>query len=325
MVSEERHKMNLKDVWEEQKDFNNLFRDLPDGFEEQSHLTQHMVLCIMSELDEILNTVHWKHHRNISIKSNPQQTLSECIDVFKYLITIVQAWGFTEKDFIDAFWKKSMVVRQRRSEEFLKNVNGKTVAIDIDGVICDHNKGFMEWIKGYDIKLYNLAIDKAWDSSKESYNPVSRHDVNLSPNEWQELKHKFRISGYKEFMPVYSDAKEFLSEIRQKNITIVLLTSRPIDRYPNLYEDTVAWLKREELPYDIIWWAYDKADHVVENIPNPLFVVDDDLSFINQFDEANITAYWLCRKGGSIDNLLRLNTSSKVRMVHRLNQITIGD
>jgi len=105
----------------EQEDFNDLFRHLPKGFEEQSHLTQHMVLCIMSELDEILNTIHWKHHRNISIKPNPQQTLFECVDVFKYLITIIQAWGFTEKDFIEAFWKKSMVVRQRRSEEFLKN------------------------------------------------------------------------------------------------------------------------------------------------------------------------------------------------------------
>ena len=124
--------MNLKDVWKEQKDFNNLFRHLPEGFEEQSDLTQHMVLCIMSELNEILNTVHWKHHRNIPIKPNPQQTLSECIDVFKYLITIVQAWGFSEDDFMKAFWKKSMAVRQRHSEEFVKNIQGRTAVIDID-------------------------------------------------------------------------------------------------------------------------------------------------------------------------------------------------
>jgi uncharacterized HAD superfamily protein len=325
MESKGKENMNLKDVWKEQKEFNKLFRQLPKGFEEQSHLTQHMVLCIMSELDEILNTVHWKHHRNISVKPNPQQTLLECVDVFKYLITIIQAWGFTEKDFIDAFWKKSMVVRQRRSEEFLKNVDGKTAVIDIDGVICDHNQGFIKWLKKYDVNLYDLAINKVWDSSTNTYNSVSRHDCKLSPKEWQELKHQFRISGYKEFMPVYADAKEFLTKIQQNNITVVLLTSRPIDRYPNLYADTVAWLKREQLPYDIIWWSYDKADHVVENIPDPLFVVDDDLSLVNRFDAFNIPAYWICRKGESIENLFEAGPFSRVRVINRLKQIPIGD
>jgi uncharacterized HAD superfamily protein len=325
MESKGKENMNLKDVWKEQKEFNNLFRQLPKGFEEQSHITQHMVLCIMSELDEILNTIHWKHHRNIPIKSNPQQTLLECVDVFKYLITIVQAWGFTEEEFLDAFWKKSMVVRQRRSEEFIKNVDGRTAIIDIDGVLCDHNQGFIKWLQKYDCELYNSVISKVCNSSTNTYNPVSRHDFKLTPIEWQELKHQFRISGYKEFMPAYADAKEFLSEIRQKDITIVLLTSRPIDRYPNLYADTVAWLKREELPYDIIWWAYDKANHVIENISNPLFVVDDDLSLVNQYDAVNIPAYWICRKGDTIDNLFETEAFSKVRIINKLKQIPIGD
>ena len=126
-------------------------------------------------------------------------------------------------------------------------------------------------------------------------------------------------------MPVYADAKEFLTKIQQNDITVVLLTSRPIDRYPNLYADTVAWLEREQLPYDIIWWSYDKADHVIENIPDPLFVVDDDLSLVNQFDAVNIVAYWLCRKGAGIDSLLNIGPLSKVRVVHGLQQITIGD
>jgi uncharacterized HAD superfamily protein len=147
----------------------------------------------------------------------------------------------------------------------------------------------------------------------------------MSPQEWQDLKHQFRISGYKEYMPVFDDAKEFLTEIQQNNITIILLTSRPIDRYPNLYADTVAWLESKELPYDIIWWSYDKADHVIENIPNPLFVVDDDLSVANKFDSANIPAYWLYRKGSIIDNLLNIEPPSRVRMVHKLQQIKIGD
>jgi uncharacterized HAD superfamily protein len=326
MESKGRKEMNLKDVWKEQEDFNDLFRHLPKGFEEQSHLTQHMVLCIMSELDEILNTIHWKHHRNIPIKPNPQQTLFECVDVFKYLITIVQAWGFTEKDFIEAFWKKSMVVRQRRSEEFLKNVNGKTVVIDIDGVICDYNQGFLTWLQKYSLVSDVLNKKLCEKEKKQGYiNTVTRHDLGLLPPEWQNLKHQFRISGYKEYMPAYGDAKEFLSKLKEHGIVTVLLTSRPIDRYPNLYADTVAWLEREQLPYDIIWWSYDKADHVVENLPNPLFAVDDDLNQANRFDASDIPVYWLCRGGDDINNLLSIEPPSRVQVVHRLLQIPIGD
>ena len=318
--------MNLKDVWKEQKDFNDLFRHLPEGFEEQSDLTQHMVLCIMSELDEILSTVHWKHHRNIPVKPNPQQTLSECVDVFKYLITIVQAWGFTEKDFIDAFWKKSMVVRQRRTSEFLKNVDGKTAVIDIDGVICDHSQGFLTWLRksyvlsnGQSEKLYNKE-------KKQGYiDTITRHDLGVTPPEWQELKHEFRISGYKEYMPVFDDAKEFLTKLKNKGIVTVLLTSRPIDRYPNLYADTVAWLEREQLPYDIIWWSYDKADHVVENLPNPLFAVDNDLDQAHKFDSSDIPVYWLCRRKENMKDFIFSESLNRIRMVHKLQQIPIGD
>ena len=318
--------MNLKDVWEEQRDFNELFRHLPKGFEQQSDLTQHMVLCIMSELNEILSTIHWKHHRNIPIKPNPHQTLSECVDVFKYLITIVQAWGFSEDDFMKAFWKKSMAVRQRHSEEFVKNIQGRTAVIDIDGVLCDHDEGFYTWL--FDRNMlepeHHRVLHK-YVKDREHVGSINRHDLGMSPSEWQDLKHKFRISGYKEFMPVFDDAKEFLTRLISKDITVVLLTSRPIDRYPNLYMDTVAWLERAKLPYDVIWWSYDKADHVVENLPNPLFAVDDDLSQASKFDLADIPVYWLCRRKENIKDFLYVEPPSKVMLVHELQQIPIGD
>jgi len=318
--------MNLKDVWREQKDFNELFRHLPKGFEQQSDLTQHMVLCIMSELDEILSTIHWKHHRNIPIKPNPHQTLSECVDVFKYLITIVQAWGFSEEDFIKAFWKKSMAIRQRHSEEFVKNIQGRTAVIDIDGVLCNHDEGFLTWLRD----TYTLTEGQAvMISDKEKkygfVGNINRNDLNMDPATWQDLKHEFRISGYKEFMPVFDDAKEFLTRLKDKDITVVLLTSRPIDRYPNLYTDTVAWLERSKLPYDVIWWSYDKADHVVENLPNPLFAVDDDLSQASKFDLADIPVYWLCRRKENQKDFLYVEPPSRIAMVHELQQIPIGD
>ena len=104
-----------------------------------------------------------------------------------------------------------------------------------------------------------------------------------------------------------------------------MLTSRPIDRYPNLYADTVAWLEREHLPYDVIWWSYNKADHVVENLPNPIFAVDDDLSQANKFDEADIPVYWLCRRKENMKDFLFMEPPSRVHMVSELQLIPIGD
>ena len=63
----------------------------------------------------------------------------------------------------------------------------------------------------------------------------------------------------------------------------------------------------------------------MENLPYPLFAVDNDLSSVNKFDAANITAYWLCREGKNLTNILNIEPSSKVRLVNKLQQIPIGD
>ena len=319
--------MNIKDLWSEQSDFNKSFRSLPESFEERSDLTKHMVLCIMSELDEILRTVHWKSHRKTHIRPNPQQTLSECIDVFKYLITIVQAWGFSEEDFFNAFWKKSMVVRQRYSEEWIKSIEGPTAVIDIDGVLCDWEKGFLDWLWNHRPDLRDII--KSFRLRELPERPklfkINRSQFNLNTEDWQELKHEFRISGYKEYMPVYRDAQDFLRKLRQQSITSVLMTSRPIDRYPNLYADTITWLKRKNLEYDIVWWSYDKADRIVNELPHTLFAVDDDPDYVSKLSQSGITTYWLQRKEKiklpDIDN----ECSAPIKIINSLSDIQLGE
>jgi FMN phosphatase YigB (HAD superfamily) len=324
-----RNKVNLKDVWSEQSDFNKLFRNLPDSFEQKSDVTQHLVLCIMSELNEILNTVQWKHHRKTDIRPNPQQTLSECIDVFKYLVSIAQVWGFSEEDFFRTFWKKSMVVRQRYSEEWVKSIKGKTAIIDIDGVLCDYRTGFLDWVSAHrpDLSEYvdKLRLD-------ECHYMLTRKNFNLSTERWQDMKHEFRISGAKENLPVYPDAKDFMRKLKECGIVSVLLTSRPIDRYPNLYGDTVSWLKKNDLYHDVVWWSYDKADKALERLANPIFAVDDDTTYINKFADAGIQTFWVCRNGGAAEEEYQLHSTSSrdysnrpITAVQTLTDIPLGD
>ena len=323
------NRVNIKDVWSEQCDFDKLFRDSPESFENKSDVTQHLVLCIMSELSEILDTVQWKHHRKTDIRPNPKQTLAECIDVFKYLISIAQVWEFSEKDFFEAFWKKSMVVRQRYSEEWVKSLKGKSAIIDIDGVLCDYRNGFLEWAFNHHPELSG-HIDKL--RSDEYHHVITRKDFDLSVKSWQDIKHGFRASGAKENLPVYSDAKDFLRKLKENGISTVLLTSRPIDRYPNLYGDTVSWLEKNGLSYDVVWWAYDKADKALEKLSDPVFAVDDDPSHINKFADAGIKTFWVCRNGGMDQEEYKLHYSTsrdysnrRITSIETLADIPIGD
>lgn len=324
-----RNKVDLKDVWSEQSDFDKLFRDSPQSFSQKSDVTQHLVLCIMSELNEILDTVQWKHHRKTDIRPNPRQTLAECIDVFKYLVSIAQVWGFSEKDFFEVFWKKSMVVRQRYSEEWVKSLRGKSAIIDIDGVLCDYRTGFLDWLSGNRSDLSDYIVKL---KSDEYHYIITRKDFNLSIKEWQDIKHGFRISGAKEYLPVYPDAKDFMKGLKDNGISTVLLTSRPIDRYPNLYGDTVSWLNRNGLPHDVVWWAYDKADKALEKLSNPVFAVDDDPSHINKFADAGIQTFWICRNKGNAQEEYKLHDSSSrdysnrsITAIENLTEIPIGD
>ena len=318
------NKVNLKDVWLEQSDFDKAFRNHPKSFEEKSNITQHLVLCIMSELDEILSTIHWKHHRKTSIRPNPQQTLSECIDVFKYLVSIAQVWEFSEEDFFKAFWKKSMVVRQRYSEEWIKSVKGKTAIIDIDGVLCDYRTGFLDWISKFRPDLAD-HVDRLRLDVDDHY-MLTRKDFDLSISSWQELKHYFRISGEKENLPVYPDVYDFLNKLKEQDIVSVLLTSRPIDRYPNLYGDTVSWLKNNKLHHDIVWWSYDKADIALERLSNPVFAIDDDPTYINKFADAGIPAFWICRNGGAKHTQQVFSQQkSIITVIETLTEIPLGE
>ena len=322
--------MNLKDVWSEQREFNKLFRDHPDSFKHKSDITQHLVLCIMSELNEILDTVQWKHHRRTDIRPNPKQTLSECIDVFKYLVSIAQVWEFSEEDFFNEFWKKSMVVRQRYSEEWVKSLTGNSAVIDIDGVLCDYRTGFLDWV--YEDQPGLRALINELKSADYHFSVVTRHDLDLTVEKWQDIKHRFRISGAIENLPVYGDVIHFLKGLRDYGISTVLLTSRPIDRYPNLYGDTVSWLEKNQLPYDVIWWAYDKADKAIERLPNPVFAVDDDPGHISKFADAGIKSFWICRNRGVHrgENSEKFSpprhyTKKPVTRIKTLNEIPIGD
>jgi 5'(3')-deoxyribonucleotidase len=283
--------IDFERIWHDQMNFNAMLRDLPKDYATRSAFTKEMVLHMMSELDELLRTSVWKSHRKQSNRYNAAHTLEELVDLFKFWLTTLQAWGFTAEDFEASYWRKSAVVRQRYNEEWLNDGTKPVAVVDIDNVLCDYITGMCQYVASRtdDVvilkRVAHLNLSRSW---------VSSAALGLPEVIWQELKHDFRVAGLKRTLPVMPGAKEFLDRIKAAGMDIVLLTSRPIDRYPNVYTDTLAWLQTNDLPYDFIWWSTDKHERLLESGHQRIaFAVDDDLKFVAQLARLDIPVVWL--------------------------------
>lgn len=286
---------DLDKIWKDQKEFNANFFPEAKSPEEKCSQTKEFVLCSISEMDELLRAIRWKIHRNVQPKLNPEHIRNEMTDIFKYFVSKCLVWGITPDDVVKDYWRKSAVCRQRYVEEYLSTVSNedKVAVIDIDGVLADYKEGLLRWIdKNIEVKTpYTRPVrnSKEWNCDADS--------LGISESLWQAIKHRFRTEKGKLDIPEYPGATHFMKTLRAKGYKIIVLTSRPIDVYPNIYTETVEWLKARDMPFDFLWWANDKKEKILEsNLRNVVsFAVDDDERHINMYDSIGVKSYWVKR------------------------------
>jgi FMN phosphatase YigB (HAD superfamily) len=291
---------DLIEIWKDQKRFNkNFWPDPKDDPETQTAQTKEFVLLLMSELDELLRTTAWKKHRKQNVLLNPAQIKNELTDIFKYWLSLCQVWGFSPEDMVADYWRKSMVVEQRYSEEHVLQLKGPIALVDIDGVLANYREGVLEFLRKSERYVPGIK-EKAEEFLKAEETPyVNASLFGLEEKVWQVLKHKYRVSGGKFEIDCYDDAEDFLVDLRLQGYQTVLITSRPIDRYPNIFSDTMFWLRSYNLHVDAIWWAMDKKEKVSWEgiVPKVAFAVDDELENCEKFASLGIQTYHLIRPG----------------------------
>lgn len=282
----------LTEIWADQAEFNTRFRTAPaPTFEQRTADTKELILHLISECDELLRASGaWKSHRRMTVRENRRHVLMEIADVFKYLISIAQIHGITEKEFADAYWEKSMVVRQRYAQEFMCALNRPAIIVDLDNVLVDYIAGFAEWMWRNQFIPQERA---ATIMTQHLY--CDARTMQLPSHLYEEAKHLFRASGEHALLPAMTDAHQFITWLNARSELIVVLTARPIDRYPNLYGETLQWLKTYGLDADVVWWASNKADALRDSDirPHVVFAVDDEERYVRQYFEAAIPCYWL--------------------------------
>lgn len=320
--------VNLKGMFEDQRSFNRqIFPvnetditsiDELNGRQERGmDRLRHLALGMVEETLEFLRTYEWKSHRRHKGKlQNVAHSHEELVDMFKYWLSLAELADFPIDKLEELYFAKSRVVQYRYQEEWLKEIDRPCVLVDIDNVLADYITGICAWAKQSApslLKLPNALAMRLVLRLTELQNTglyVNAESTGVTVGEWAQVKHAFRTQGGKLTIPLFTDTKPFLEWCRSRGWLIILVTSRPIDRYPNIFTDTMTWLHTNGLPYDYLWWADDKGrrmeefEHVALR-EHTRFAVDDDMRFVQQYRDKHIKTYWLCRHGtGGADDLI---------------------
>jgi len=108
----------------------------------------------------------------------------------------------------------------------------KPVAIiDIDGILTDYPNCFLYWVSDKYGTMYE-SIEKMQDS--------------MTIEEYNSIKHEYRISGVKATLPVKEDALRLLELLNDLGYYIWIVSSRPFI----CREDTISFLDLNCIPFN---------------------------------------------------------------------------
>ena len=139
------------------------------------------------------------------------------------------------------------------------------VITDLDGCLTDYPRVFLSWIS----EVKGLSFD-----SLEALKASMSHD------DYEDLKHSYRISGVKRRLPLFPDAKETLEGLKRNGVDIWIVTRRP--RWEPVVSDTKYWLNANYLPYDELFFVSNKQAWIRQSPEKERIrvVIDDELAVL---------------------------------------------
>lgn len=307
--------VNLNNIWDDQLEFNAKLVDIEEikkDTDEFRKWNNFYTLALSREVGEVLDTTDWKIHRKENKPVIPSNTLEELVDCMKYWMSLCQLHGFSAEEVEEEYYRKSHVVVQRHKQEIIDVIrasNDKIVGVDIDGVLADYPRSFVDFI--------NDELGTNYDISQ-----VDSYDIygclGIPKAQGIELKDKYRQSGQKRYIPVCNGAKAMLQGLRDRGYKIMLLTARPYQEYKRMFADTMEWLETNELPYDSIIFDDKKEERLLREFGKDRieFFIEDYASNANKISDLGVPCYLISRPYNTKKKL-----AAGVKRVQKLEEI----
>lgn len=199
--------------------------------------TQTYLLGTMSEMDEVLREINWKVHRQMQSPPIVENIGWELADMFKYVISIAELWGFTPEQFLQFVANKTkMLALQRDMDEFLTSVEGENIiTADLDGTLADWRKSFHIWFQTRQTKGQLMETDPLNTLSYDVDAAVAYPDYLQRKLEFEET------GGYASLLP-FKDAIASVKNAQEKGAKLVVYTARPQSQLKRVWWDTYTWL-----------------------------------------------------------------------------------
>lgn len=250
-----------------QKDFSSKFFET-EGMsqEEKTRQFKSFLLSLHAELSELASAVNYKDHRP-GTHVDPQKILFESVDVYRYLLAILNLWGVDADVFSSALEQKDELLHYRH-ELHQKKWDGRPVVLfDMDDVLA----GFRDKFCDFASRKYGFFVDP---HSPEYYNTTvfKAHGVSDS----DAFRDFIDARGFST-LDVIRPYRDLMQSLKEVGYWVHIVTARP-EHSRFCYHDTYSWLYRNEIPADAITFTPEKYAWLVGQpylSSRGLFAIDD--------------------------------------------------
>jgi hypothetical protein len=238
----------LAKIFKIQKEFNDNFYDIESlSLQEKEEITKSLSLACHAEISDLVSGLNYKEHEARRKDVQLDKILYESVDIVRYVVAILNLWGFDSKSFESAFFDKDLYLNDnlRRSETTWQN--SPVVIVDLDDIAIKFREGFVSWLN----ERFNIHANV---DSKEYYTTHEVQDAGYNP-EWV-FSEFIRTRGLRRLLP---DIRmiETISSLKSQGYWVQLLTARPKEELICLY-DTYWWVKNFGLEYDRLDFSGEK-------------------------------------------------------------------
>lgn len=280
----------FREIYKDQAQFNEYIRSRhPEREKDVNFWAKEYILGGITEFDEVLREINWKVHRIEESGVVRSNLAYELADVTKYVLSLWDLFGFKPLDILSLVRDKSKLLDLTIARDQQPLPRGKKVIVcDIDGVLADWRKPFIDWASnetGVDFPLPSFYQDKLYlDLGAAISYPLYRR-----------LKEKFEeIGGYRHAAPIYPAIHSLLRQ-QAAGVYLAIFTSRPGHRYKNIPMDTYRWLSQYHLYPDELW--VDEGDRILravqfrENGAEEVMLWEDDPTIIQRASQTGFRVF----------------------------------